>query len=216
MSDMANPPATAAGQDFSTAEDPFALFQEWMAEAEKSEPCDPNAMSLATVDANGLPNVRTVLLKGVDAADSPDRGFVFYTNFESAKGHELLASHKAALLFYWKSLERQVRVRGPVSLVSHEEADVYFASRPTLSRIGAWASQQSRPLASRDVLEAKVRHFEVKFADGNIPRPAHWSGFRVVPVEIEFWMSRPFRLHDRIAFRRDAPRDAWHKTRLYP
>lgn len=216
MSETANPPATAAGQDFTTAEDPFALFEEWMAEAEKSEPCDPNAMSLATVDANGLPNVRTVLLKGVDASGSPDRGFVFYTNFESAKGHELLASHKAALLFYWKSLERQVRVRGPVSLVSHEEANAYFASRPTLSRIGAWASQQSRPLASRDVLEAKVRHFEVKFADGNIPRPAHWSGFRVVPVEIEFWMSRPFRLHDRIAFRRDAPRDPWVKTRLYP
>ena len=202
--------------DFSGAEDPFALFSAWLAEAEKSEPSDPNAMSVATVDASGMPNVRMLLLKGVDVAGVPDRGFVFYTNFDSAKGRELLASPKAALLFYWKSLERQVRVRGPVSLVSHGEADSYFASRPKLSRIGAWASHQSRPLTSRDVLEAKVQHFEAKFPDDTVPRPAHWSGFRVVPVEIEFWMNRPFRLHDRIVFRRDAPRDSWQKMRLYP
>jgi pyridoxamine 5'-phosphate oxidase len=205
-------PATA---DFTEASDPFVLFNEWMAEAERSEPNDSNAMSLATVDAGGMPNVRVVLLKNLDGPESPDRGFVSYTNFESDKGRELLANPKAALLFYWKSLERQVRVRGPVSLVSHNEADAYYASRPRLSRIGAWASHQSRPLSSRDVLEAKVQHFEAKFPD-EVPRPAYWSGFRVHPVEIEFWMSRPFRLHDRIVFRRDAPRDSWHKTRLYP
>jgi pyridoxamine 5'-phosphate oxidase len=213
MSDTATPDSV---HDFTTSDDPFALFHAWFGEAEKSEINDPNAMALATVDSGGLPNVRMVLLKGVDEAESPDRGFVFYTNFESAKGRELLANPKAALLFHWKSLERQVRVRGQVSLASHEESDAYFASRPQLSRIGAWASQQSRPLASRDVFEAKIKHFEAKFADGAIPRPAHWSGFRVVPVEIEFWMARPFRLHDRIVFRRDAPRDSWHKVRLYP
>jgi pyridoxamine 5'-phosphate oxidase len=216
MSDTAKTSSLDNEQDFTQADEPFALFHAWMEEAEKSEPNDPNAMSLATIDTSGLPNVRAVLLKGVDEIAGPDRGFVFYTNFESAKGRELLANPKAALLFYWKSLERQVRVRGPVSLVSHEEADAYFASRPALSRIGAWASSQSRPLSSRDVLEAKVQHFEAKFFDIAIPRPAYWSGFRVVPVEIEFWMSRPFRLHDRIAFHRDAPRDSWHKVRLYP
>jgi pyridoxamine 5'-phosphate oxidase len=208
--------AVAGEQDFAAADDPFALFQAWLAEAEKSEPNDPNAMALATIDGHGLPNVRMVLLKGLDDAASPERGFVFYTNFESAKGRELLANPRAALLFHWKSLERQARVRGAVSLASHQEADAYFASRPPLSRIGAWASQQSRPLASRSVLEAKIQHFEAKFSDQPIPRPAYWSGFRVVPVEIEFWMSRPFRLHDRIVFRRDAPHDSWQKTRLYP
>ena len=191
--------------------EPFRQFEAWYAEAEKSEPNDPNGMALATVGPDGMPSVRMVLLKDWD-----EQGFVFYTNFESAKGHELLANPQAALLFHWKSLERQVRVRGHVSLASHEEADAYFASRPPLSRIGAWASHQSRPLASRDVLEAKIQHYEAKFFDAPIPRPAYWSGFRVVPVEIEFWMSRPFRLHDRIVFRRDAPRDSWHKTRLYP
>lgn len=216
MSDTAKPSIFEGDQDFSAVCDPFALFQAWLAEAEKYEINDPNAMALATTDAGGLPNVRMVLLKGVDAAGSPDRGFVFYTNFESAKGHELLANPQAALLFHWKSLERQVRVRGHVSLASHEEADAYFATRPPLSRIGAWASHQSRPLASRDVLEAKIQHYEAKFFDGPIPRPAYWSGFRVVPVEMEFWMSQPFRLHDRIVFRRDAPRNSWHKVRLYP
>jgi pyridoxamine 5'-phosphate oxidase len=204
------------GEDFCGAQEPFALFHAWMAEAEASEPNDPNAMALATVDDAGLPDVRTVLLKGVDDASSPERGFVFYTNFESAKGRELLATPKAALLFHWKSLGRQIRVRGAVTLVSHQEADAYFASRPPMSRIGAWASQQSRPLSSREVLEAKIQHYEKKFADGTIPRPAYWSGFRVVPAEIEFWAERPFRLHDRIVFRRDAPHDSWHKSRLYP
>ncbi len=216
MSEATNVPAGSSTPDFSTAEDPFALFHAWMAEAEKSEVNDPNAMSVATVDQSGLPNVRTLLLKGVDDASSAERGFVFYTNFESAKGQELLATPKAALLFHWKSLERQVRIRGAVSLASHEEADAYYATRPVLSRIGAWASQQSRPLSSRDVFEAKIQHYEQKFADGVIPRPAYWSGFRVVPSEIEFWAARPFRLHDRIVFRRDAPHDSWHKTRLYP
>lgn len=216
MSEATNVPAGSNTPDFSAAEDPFALFHAWMAEAEKSEINDPNAMSVATVDQSGLPNVRTLLLKGVDDASSAERGFVFYTNFESAKGQELLATPKAALLFHWKSLERQVRIRGAVSLASHEEADAYYATRPELSRIGAWASQQSRPLSSRDVFEAKIQHYEQKFADGVIPRPAYWSGFRVVPSEIEFWAARPFRLHDRIVFRRDAPHDSWHKTRLYP
>jgi pyridoxamine 5'-phosphate oxidase len=214
--DIAATSAPETSPDFSAANDPFLLFEAWMKEAERSEPNDPNAMALATVDAAGMPNVRTVLLKDVDAPHITDRGFVFYTNFESAKGRELLASPKAALLFHWKSLERQIRIRGPVSLVSHGEADAYFASRPRLSRIGAWASHQSRPLSSRDVLEAKVQHFEAKFPEENIPRPAYWSGFRVLPVEMEFWMSRPFRLHDRIVFRRDAQRDSWQKTRLYP
>lgn len=216
MSEATNVPAGSSTPDFSAAEDPFALFHAWMAEAEKSEINDPNAMSVATVDQSGLSNVRTLLLKGVDDASSAERGFVFYTNFESAKGQELLATPKAALLFHWKSLERQVRIRGAVSLASHEEADAYYATRPELSRIGAWASQQSRPLSSRDVFEAKIQHYEQKFADGVIPRPAYWSGFRVVPSEIEFWAARPFRLHDRIVFRRDAPHDSWHKTRLYP
>lgn len=216
MSETTNIPASGGTPDFSAAEDPFALFYTWMEEAEKSEINDPNAMSVATVDQSGLPNVRTLLLKGVDDVSSPERGFVFYTNFESVKGQELLANPKAGLLFHWKSLERQVRIRGAVSLASHEEADAYYATRPELSRIGAWASQQSRPLSSRDVFEAKVQHYEKKFADGVIPRPAYWSGFRLVPVEIEFWAARPFRLHDRIVFRRDAPHDSWHKTRLYP
>ncbi|HML30229.1 MAG TPA: pyridoxamine 5'-phosphate oxidase [Hyphomicrobium sp.] len=218
MSNTDNAPAASPEKapDFSAATDPFRLFGEWMAEASRTEPTDPNAMSVATVDASGMPNVRVVLLKNVDGADSPDRGFVFYTNFESAKGLELLANPKAALLFYWKSLDRQVRIRGPVSLASHGEADAYFASRARLSRIGAWASHQSRPLSTREVLEAKVQHFEAKFPEDPVPRPAYWSGFRVLPVEMEFWMARPYRLHDRIVFRRDAPRDSWHKTRLYP
>ena len=218
MSDTGSAAAAApeTAPDFSMAEDPFLLFEAWMQEAEQKEPNDPNAMSLATVDAGGVPNVRTVLLKGVDGPESSDRGFVFYTNFESVKGRELLANPKAALLFHWKSLERQIRIRGPVSLVSHGEADAYYATRPRLSRIGAWASHQSRPLSSRDVLEAKVHHYEAKYPEEAIPRPAYWSGFRVLPVEIEFWKSREYRLHDRIVFRRDAPRDSWHKTRLYP
>lgn len=198
-------------QDFTAAEDPFALFQDWLARAEKSEPADPDAMAVATVDAHGLPNVRMILLKGIS-----ERGFVFYTNCESAKGLELAANSKAALLFYWKSLGRQVRIRGPIEPVTDAEADAYFASRHPLSRMGAWASQQSRPLESRAALEADVDLYKEKFADGKIPRPPHWHGYRVRPVEIEFWKRGEFRLHDRIVFRRGKPDGPWEKTRLNP
>jgi pyridoxamine 5'-phosphate oxidase len=192
-----------------TNADPFALFGEWLKAAEAAEPNDPNAMSLATVDADGMPNVRTVLLKGHD-----DRGFVFYTNYESAKGRELLAHPKAALNFHWKSLGRQVRLRGAVAPVSAAEANAYFASRPRGSRIGAWASQQSRPLESRFALEKAVAAYTTRFAIGEIPRPAYWSGFRLSPSEIEFWSAGTFRLHDRVRYRRVG--EGWETTRLYP
>ena len=195
--------------DFDEVAEPFRLFAEWLGEAEASEPNDPNAMALATVDGDGMPNVRMVLLKGLDGG-----GFVFFTNYESAKGRELLASRKAALCFHWKSLRRQIRVRGPVEEVSKEEADAYFATRARGSRIGAWASQQSRPLESRFALEKAVASYAAKFAIGEIPRPDYWSGFRLIPVEIEFWRDREFRLHDRVQFRRAG--DGWAKTRLYP
>ena len=174
-------------------------------------------MALATVDAQGMPDVRMVLLKGLDGVDTgQDRGFVFFTNLESAKGTELSANPVAALLFHWKSLRRQVRIRGGVTPVTAEEADSYFATRPRLSRVGAWASQQSRPLESRFALEKAVAKFTAKFGVGDVPRPAYWSGFRVTPLAIEFWHDRPFRLHDRIVFKRDAPSEPWSKTRLYP
>jgi pyridoxamine 5'-phosphate oxidase len=205
-----------AAQDFTAAEDPFALFEAWFQEASASETNDPNGMALATVDGSGLPNVRMVLLKGVDEPGHPARGFVFFTNLESAKGQELAASPQAALLFHWKSLRRQVRVRGPVTPVSAEEADLYFATRPRLSRIGAWASDQSRPLESRLAFEKKIAHYTAKFALGDIPRPPHWSGFRLTPIEIELWHDRPFRLHDRVVFRRADDTQPWSKTRLYP
>lgn len=195
--------------DFTKREDPIALFGEWLGEAEASEPNDPNAMALATVDNDGLPDVRMVLLKGFDAD-----GFVFFTNYESAKGRELLAHPKAALCFHWKSRRRQVRVRGPVSEVSKGEADDYFASRARGSRIGAWASKQSRPLESRFALEKAVAVWTAKFGIGDIPRPDYWSGFRIAPLEIEFWQDGAFRLHDRLKFRREG--DAWTTTRLYP
>ncbi len=198
------------------AHDPFDLFEIWFAEARGSELNDPNAMAVATVDAAGLPNLRIVLLKDVDAVSTKNRGFVFYTNFEGAKGRELLAAPKAALLFHWKSLERQIRIRGAVSVVTSAEADAYFASRPRLSQVGAWASQQSRPLAARTVLEDAVARYSAKFENAAIPRPPYWSGFRVTPVEIEFWLSQPFRLHDRALFRRASPDAAWTKTRLFP
>ena len=159
----------------------------------------------------GLPNVRMVLLKGFDEA-----GFVFYTNFESRKGRELLGAHKAALLFHWKSLRRQVRIRGRVEEVTGSEADAYYQSRPRGSRIGAWASRQSRPLESRFALEKAVAEYTLKFGLGEIPRPDHWSGFRVVPDAMEFWHDRPFRLHDRIEFGRQSLDQAWTRTRLYP
>jgi pyridoxamine 5'-phosphate oxidase len=207
-------PATAA--DFSLADEPFALFANWLRDAEAGEPNDPNAMALATVDADGLPNVRMVLLKGVDGADATHRGFVFYTNLESAKGRELLAAGKAALCFHWKSLRRQVRVRGLVSSVDDAEADAYFASRARGSRLGAWASAQSRPLESRFALEKAVAVVTARYPIGEIPRPPHWSGFRVTPLEIEFWHDRPFRLHDRLVFRRSDTGAAWQTQRLYP
>ncbi|HEX7072905.1 MAG TPA: pyridoxamine 5'-phosphate oxidase [Hyphomicrobiaceae bacterium] len=202
--------------DFTAADEPFALFDEWFKDAAAHEPSDPNAMALATVDADGMPNVRMVLLKGVDGPERSDRGFVFFTNYESAKGRELLASRKAALCFHWKSLRRQVRVRGLVSPVAPEEADAYFATRARGSRIGAWASAQSRPLESRFALEKAVAFYTAKYAVGEIPRPPYWSGFRVVPVEMEFWHDRPFRLHDRVQFRRAAVGEPWSRTRLYP
>jgi pyridoxamine 5'-phosphate oxidase len=168
-------------------------------------------MALATVDEEGLPNVRMVLMK-----DFSETGFVFYTNYESQKGQEILSSMKAALLFHWKSLRRQVRVRGIVEKVSEAEADAYFNSRPRDSRIGAWASAQSRPLEGRFALEASVAMYAAKYAIGTVPRPPHWSGFRVKPLSIEFWHDRPFRLHDRVVFRREKPEGSWTKAKLYP
>ncbi|MFC7399516.1 pyridoxamine 5'-phosphate oxidase [Chelatococcus sp. GCM10030263] len=198
-------------RDFSDEKDPFTLFTAWLAEAGASEPNDANAMALATVDADGLPNLRMVLLKGHD-----HEGFVFYTNEESAKGRELTGQPRAALLFHWKSLRRQVRVRGPVVVVPDAESDAYFASRPRGSQIGAWASLQSRALESRFALEKSVAAYTAKFGLGAIPRPPHWHGYRVRPVAIEFWQDRPFRLHDRIRFSRAAPEGPWTKERLYP
>ncbi len=198
-------------RDPDSADDPIELFNEWLVEAHSAEPNDANAAALATVDADGMPNVRMVLLKNADG-----RGFVFYTNLESAKGQELTAQARAAMCFHWKSLRRQVRVRGKVEAVAHEEADAYFATRPRGSRIGAWASAQSRPLESRLALEKSVARYTAKYGVGDIPRPPHWSGFRIVPVEIEFWRDRPFRLHDRRVFRRTDAAGPWQSTRLYP
>ncbi|WP_018182602.1 pyridoxamine 5'-phosphate oxidase [Kaistia granuli] len=198
--------------DFTAATDPFALFAAWLLEAEASEPNDPNGMALATVDPDGLPDVRMVLMKDFD-----ERGIVFYTNYGSAKGQELLATPKAAVLFHWKSLRRQVRVRGPVEQVTAGEADAYFATRARHSRLGAWASKQSQPLESRFALEKSVASFAAKYAIGEIPRPAHWSGFRITPTQIEFWKDGAFRLHDRVVFRRATPGDGeWSRERLYP
>ena len=189
--------------------DPIALFSEWLAEAVKSEPNDANAMTLATVDESGMPDARMVLLKGVD-----ERGFAFYTNLESAKGRELGATPKAALGFHWKSLRRAVRVRGAVEPVSEAEADAYFASRARSARIGAWASDQSRPMPDRFALEKRVAEVGLRFGLGEVPRPPNWSGFRVIPATIEFWRDRPFRLHERLLFTRAA--DGWTTSRLYP
>ncbi len=198
-------------RDFTSADDPFVLFEEWQEDARQNEVNDPTAMALSTVDAAGLPDVRMVLLKGMDR-----RGFVFYTNFESAKGREILGSMKAAALFHWKSLRRQIRVRGPVEVVSDAEADAYYASRPRTSRLGAWASPQSRPLASRAELEAAVAARDAEFPGEEIPRPPHWSGFRIKPLAIEFWSDGAFRLHDRIVFSRAGLTETWSKARLAP
>jgi pyridoxamine 5'-phosphate oxidase len=197
--------------DFTQADEPLRLFAAWFEEAARAEPRDPTAMSLATVDADGVPNVRMVLMKGFD-----ERGFVFYTNIDSQKGQELDATGRGALLFHWKSSNRQVRLRGTVERVTDAEADAYFATRPRLAQIGAWASKQSAPLESRLALEKAVALMTAKFALGSIPRPPNWTGYRLQPLTIEFWQDRPFRLHDRVEFRRDAPDASWRKTRLYP
>jgi pyridoxamine 5'-phosphate oxidase len=213
MSDAApiEHPVWLTGGDFAEADEPLRLFAAWFAEAKRAEPVNPDAMALATVGADGLPNARMVLLKGFD-----ERGFIFYTNLDSAKGHELAGAPKAALTFYWKSLQRQVRVRGDVEPVSAAEADAYFATRSRMAQIGAWASKQSAALESRLAFEKAVARYTAKFAIGAVPRPPHWSGYRVKPQEIEFWQERPFRLHDRIAFRRADAQAPWSKTRLYP
>ena len=195
--------------DFGRAQNPLKLFEQWMKDAEKKEINDPNAASLATVDRNGMPNVRVVLMKGAD-----DRGFVFYTNFGSTKAKELMKTKKAAMGFHFKSLRRQVRIRGNVEVVTDEEADKYFESRHPKSRLGAWASEQSKPLKSRSVMLLRLAKYTKKFGTKDIPRPPHWSGFRIVPTEIEFWRDGKFRMHDRIQFRRTGKK--WKKTRLYP
>ena len=207
---MEHTPWLTAG-DFTAADEPLELFAAWMEEANRAEPADANAMALATVDAAGLPNVRMVLLKGFDA-----RGFVFYTNQESRKGEELAAAPKAALVFHWKSLTRQVRLRGTVEPISAAESDAYFATRARMTQIGAWASKQSAPLEGRFALEKAVAAYSAKYAVGSVPRPSFWIGYRVVPLVFEFWHQRPFRLHERVEFRRDSPGAPWVKTRLYP
>jgi pyridoxamine 5'-phosphate oxidase len=197
--------------DFPDVAEPFAPFSAWMAEAKAAEPRDPDAMALATVDAAGMPNVRMVLLKEW----GPD-GFVFYTNRESVKGHELDGQGGAALALYWKSLSRQVRMRGPVEPVPAAQSDAYFASRPRGAQTGAWASKQSQPLESREALQAAVAAVEEKYGNEPVPRPPHWIGYRLVPVYIEFWTEQPYRLHERIVFTREAADAPWSRKRLYP
>ncbi len=214
-------PASPSEQDYAAAAalepplpdgaDPLLLFAEWFEAAKTAEINDPNGMALATADSGGLPDVRMVLLKDFDA-----RGFTFYTNTESAKGLELAANPQAALLFHWKSLRRQVRVRGPVEVVSETEADAYFASRARSSQIGAWASDQSRPTSNRLALEKRVAEYALKFGVGRVPRPPHWSGYRVVPQVMEFWRDRPFRLHERLVFTKTAAGASWAPSRLFP
>jgi pyridoxamine 5'-phosphate oxidase len=206
--EAAPPPDDA---QFFAADEPLALFTRWLKDAAAKEPNDPNSMALATVDETGAPDVRMVLLKDFDA-----QGFTFYTNAESAKGRQLAAHPHAALMFHWKSLRRQVRARGPITQVSAEEADAYFATRDRGARLGAWASDQSRPLESRFALEKRIAEYAARFGLGEVPRPPHWTGYRLAPVEMEFWRDRPFRLHDRLHFSRPAPAAPWAKRRLYP
>jgi pyridoxamine 5'-phosphate oxidase len=191
--------------------DPFDLFDDWLAEARASEPNDPHAMAVATVDGAGLPDVRMVLMNAHDP-----RGFVFFTNFDSRKGEELTANPKAALVFHWKSLRRQVRARGPVEVVAPAEADAYFQSPPRGSQIASSASRQSRPLDRKSILADEVGKLEASLGDKPVPRPPHWSGFRIVPLELEFWKDGPHRLHDRVRFGRTAPNAKWTRQRLYP
>lgn len=204
-------PARLRIGDLADAKEPFGPFETWFAEAKASEQRDPDAMALATVGADGLPNVRMVLLKEWSPA-----GFVFYTNSQSVKGGELDGQKKAALVLYWKSLSRQFRARGPVERVTEQESDAYFNSRPRGAQIGAWASQQSRELASREALEQAVAKQTQKFGDRAVPRPPHWLGYRIVPLEVEFWTEQPFRLHERIQFIRKSPQEEWTRRRLYP
>lgn len=213
MSDTApiKHPSWLTTGDFADADEPLRLFAAWFEEARQAEPSEPEAMALATVDGDGLPNVRMVLLKDFD-----ERGFVFYTNKDSQKGQELAARAAGAAVFHWKSLKRQVRLRGSVEQIADAEADAYFASRPRLSQIGAWASKQSAPLESRLAFEKAVAIATARYAVGAVPRPPFWIGYRIVPLIIEFWHDRPYRLHDRIEFRRATPSGAWSKTRLYP
>ena len=194
-----------------TKDDPIALFAQWLDLAGKKEANDPNAMALATVDETGLPDVRMVLLKDVDTS-----GLIFYTNTESAKGRQLAANPKAAACFHWKTIRRQVRFRGPVSPVSDAEADAYFATRARSARIGAWASAQSRPLEGRFALEKQVALKAAELGLGEVSRPPYWSGYRLAPLQIEFWVNRPFRLHDRLLFTRAGASEAWKTCRLYP
>ena len=191
--------------------DPFALFQSWMKEAEGVEPSDPNAMALATADADGVPNVRMVLLKGVDAS-----GFVFYSNADSIKGAELALNPRAAINFHWKTLRKAVRAQGTVTRVGDAEADAYFATRPKDSQIGAWASPQSRPMEGRFVFEKRLAEYGVKYALTKVPRPPYWTGWRITPLRIEFWRDRPFRLHDRLVYVRESAATSWRTERLFP
>jgi pyridoxamine 5'-phosphate oxidase len=192
-------------------QEPFALFERWFADARGKEPNDPHAMALATVDASGMPDVRMVLMKGFEQG-----AFVFYTNAESAKGAQLAANRRAAVCFHWKSLGRQVRARGIVEFVSDAEADAYFQSRDRGARLGAWASTQSRPMEERLALEKRIADYALKFGVGEVPRPPYWRGYRLIPLAMEFWRNRPFRLHDRLVFTREAPGAAWGKSRLFP
>jgi pyridoxamine 5'-phosphate oxidase len=201
----------ANSTDIFSTNDPIDLFTNWMTDARETEPNDSNAMSLATVDADGIPDVRIVLLKSFD-----ENGFVFFTNANSHKGDQLKSNQTAALCLHWKSLRRQVRIRGQVEIVTEKESDDYFASRARQAQLGAWASQQSSVLGSREQFEAEFREVEAKYEGEDVPRPPHWHGWRVKPTYLEFWRDRPFRLHDRLVFKRTSKNENWTKQRLYP